>query len=189
MKPTKAEIDKAKKRRSQWQAGDEMHFRGSFGGGTDCYVVLDKEATAEMPPEDGAFIAYKKAFANGRRYHDGIPVVVTLFIPADADWQIGADEFNYVERSRYSDRDQRSINSEYKCRASKAFVVSIESARCAEWAEEGRSYKQAQTNPQQGPETIYKVGSWVYPNDYEMLNKTCSNGIHFFMKRERARTY
>lgn len=87
--------------------------------------------------------------------------IATLLIPADA------------KRTGYSGR---------KCRASKAFVLAIEDSR-------GNHIKEA-TNNYHTNLITYTVGEMVYPDAYDdSREKTCTNGIHFFMTKEEAKNY
>jgi len=60
-----------------------------------------------------------------------------------------------------------------KCRAEFADVVEIEGSTEA-------------TSERGG---VYRVGERVYPDSFDPLLTTCSNGIHFFMTRKEAQDY
>ena len=60
-----------------------------------------------------------------------------------------------------------------KCRAEFADVVEIEGSTEA-------------TSERGG---VYRVGERVYPDSFDPLLTTCSNGIHFFMSRKEAQDY
>ena len=60
-----------------------------------------------------------------------------------------------------------------KCRAEFADVVEIEGSNDA-------------TSERGG---VYRVGERVYPDSFDPLLTTCSNGIHFFMTRKEAQDY
>ena len=61
-----------------------------------------------------------------------------------------------------------------KCRASVVKVLAIEGDHPV-------------TSSNNGPETTYKIGGYVYPDRYNPDPRIeCSNGIHFFLTREEA---
>lgn len=110
-------------------------------------------------PDEGEFIGYKKAYANGKF------VIVTLRIPADA---------------------KRSSAFGRKCRCSKAEVIAIESVdnpelsintafSCYSGSENEIAYTVGETvYPDQ-----FDENRWL----------ECSSGIHFFMNKEEAIRY
>ena len=70
---------------------------------------------------------------------------------------------------------KRSCGTTRKCRCSGALVIGIQ----------GQS--QSVSNFSYGRRTIYTVGEYVYPDDYDEDRwNACSNGIHFFLTKEEA---
>jgi hypothetical protein len=68
----------------------------------------------------------------------------------------------------------------HKCRAERAFVVSIETNEGSP-CDSGMSRHNC--------EFIYKVGEEVIPDNYDTSLEECSNGIHFFLRKEDAKEY
>lgn len=68
-----------------------------------------------------------------------------------------------------------------KCRTNEAFVVSIKSI------DKSRTYKKGVS--MHDSSFIYRVGETVKPDFYDNNIEECSNGIHFFLTREKAENY
>lgn len=89
--------------------------------------------------------------------------IVELLIPADA---------------------KRSSATTRKCRASYAKVLSI-TTLLGEKVE-----TDSITNTAYSPNIVYKVGEFVYPDDFDDDRwNECSHGIHFFINRQEAVEY
>lgn len=111
-------------------------------------------------PEEGSFIAWKKAIGNNLEEHH--PVIVKLQIPEDA---------------------HRSSATTSKCRASKAVVMDIQSL-------EGESLEDAVACSMYDPDFIYETEKTVESIGFdENRFNECSSGIHFFMTRQEAVHY
>ena len=89
--------------------------------------------------------------------------IVELLIPADA---------------------KRCSATTQKCRASYAKVLSITTL-------EGEPINtDSVTNTEYSPNIVYKVGKFVYPDDFDDDRwNECSHGIHFFINRQEAVEY
>lgn len=111
-------------------------------------------------PEEGSFIAWKKALA-----HSGdalCPVIVKLQIPEDA---------------------HRSSATTNKCRASKAVVLDIQSLG-------GESLEDTVACSMYDRDFIYETEKTVESIGFdENRFNECSSGIHFFMNRQEAVDY
>ena len=112
-------------------------------------VIFNEHTSFFLPscPSIGAFTAFKKC-------NDDI--MVTLLIPEDA---------------------KRSSATSYKCRASKAVVLSID----GDLKEAVSIYDN---------KFIYRVGETITVDDFDDNRWVeCGRGIHFFMHRELAQIY
>jgi len=110
-------------------------------------------------PKEGSFIGYKKV-----KTTTGVHSIAVLEIPEDA---------------------LRISCGNYKCRCSKARVLRFESL-------DGRELKDtvAINLYTCNRRIVYKKGEMVYPDRFdENRFNTCSNGIHFFMSRDKAVEY
>ena len=89
--------------------------------------------------------------------------IVELLIPADA---------------------KRCSATTRKCRASYAKVLSITTL-------EGEPINtDSVTNTEYSPNIVYKVGEFVYPDEFDDNRwNECSHGIHFFINRQEAVEY
>lgn len=120
-------------------------------------------ATLSICPQDGSFIAFKKA-----RYRDDegfrCGCIVKLEIPADA---------------------KRSNATSRKCRASKARVISIETIAGDRIDEDVRVFSY------HDEDFTYSNGITVEPTEPFDENRweECAAGIHFFITREEAVAY
>ena len=111
-------------------------------------------------PEEGSFIAWKKALDNNLEEH--YPVIVKLQIPEDA---------------------HRSSATTRKCRASKAVVIDIQTL-------EGESLEGTVACSMYDHDFIYETGKTVESIGFdENRFNECSSGIHFFMNRQEAVCY
>lgn len=111
-------------------------------------------------PEEGSFVAWKKALDNNFGEH--YPVVVKLQIPEDA---------------------HRSSATASKCRASKAVVLDIQNI-------EGESLEGTVACSMYDHDFIYETGKTVESIGFdENRFNECSSGIHFFINRQEAVRY
>jgi hypothetical protein len=109
----------------------------------------------------GDIIGYKKIHSKNSE------LIATLFIPADASAIMGDAEAEFK-----------------KCRASKALVVSIVDSVSGKKVKSGVSGAVSYAS---GYRKTYKVGQWVYPDNFDTdTYQTCSSGIHFFISRKLA---
>lgn len=115
-------------------------------------------AQTRILPDTGAFTGWKKAYTI-----DGLPVIVKLRIPQDA---------------------QRSNSSGRKCRASKARVMALQDI-------EGHNLPQgAKAYSTHDPTFVYKVGETVEARHFNTNRWVeCTTGIHFFITRTEAVNY
>ena len=112
-------------------------------------------------PEEGAFIAYKKASFKKFSYSNKTSVIVKILVAEDA---------------------KRSSATTRKCRCSKAKVLSITSIDGKE------KFLEAHSNYDY--DFIYRVGEIVEVNDFDENRwNECSTGIHFFVTRNEAVNY
>lgn len=109
-------------------------------------------------PEEGEFIGWKLIF---RDLEDGcMPYYAKILIPADA---------------------KRTRTFTNKCRCSKAKVLEIVDIHEDPAPINARYYSFYDESFE------YKVGEWVYPDEYDgIVYNECSHGIHFFMSMEEC---
>lgn len=132
---------------------------------------ITKETKINIPmvcPEDGGFIAWKKAKRILQPYGDAPDnarsVLVKLYIPASA---------------------KRSSSTSSKCRCSEAKVLGIYDLSGNDISKVVPAVRSSYD-----PDFEYRVGTYVFiPNFDENRWSECSNGIHFFMDKDTARRY
>lgn len=112
-------------------------------------------------PEEGAFIAYKKASLKKISCSGKAAVIVKILVTEDA---------------------KRSSATTRKCRCSKAKVLSITSIDGQTEFSKAYSYRDCNF--------VYRVGEIVEVNDFDENRwNECSTGIHFFVTRDEAVNY
>ena len=133
--------------------------------GTNIKMPVHETDAPFIPPFKGGFTAWKIGYSGFSE------CLIELYIPADALWLIGIHN---------SYPGFYEFNSGYKCRASKAKVVTILNL-------DTNKYIKKATTAGYGSLTTYKVGKVVKPNSFNKnWNKVCTNGIHFFMNKKQA---
>jgi hypothetical protein len=126
----------------------------------DADLIGAKYFVPYVCPEEGSFIAWKKALDNNSEELN--PVIVKLQIPEDA---------------------HRSSATTSKCRASKAVVIDIQTL-------EGESLEGTVACSMYDHDFIYETGKTVESIGFdENRFNECSSGIHFFMNRQEAAHY
>lgn len=144
----------------------DANLRGASLMGADLSKAVLESADLEganyfipsVCPEEGAFIAWKKAITRDCHKHK-VSIIVKLLIPEDA---------------------LRSSGTSRKCRASKAIVLDIQSV-------EGKSLKGVTAYSQYDSRFIYETGMTINPDSFDTNQfNECSHGVHFFMSREEA---
>jgi hypothetical protein len=115
----------------------------------------------QIVPEKGSFIGWKQV--NLLSSNDSVEYIIKgiakLYIPANA----------------------KRISSGRKCRCSKAKVLKIYNPHT------GESFNTALSMYKDNFE--YKVGEYVYADDFDEECNECSNGINFFLSEREAMTY
>lgn len=110
-----------------------------------------------ITPAAGPFYGYKKAQSGNDT------VIITLLIPEDSK--------------------RISIPSSRKCRAEKAYVVSIESLDGA------KTYTEATSKFHTESPITYKTGEIIEADGFSDILIDCARGIHFFMTKEEAKEF
>lgn len=73
-----------------------------------------------------------------------------------------------------------------KCRASKAYVIGADLSRLYK----PQTIHDYVYRSSHDPKFEYKIGEWVVPDSFDDNRfDECSNGIHFFMRKEEAEKY
>jgi uncharacterized protein YjbI with pentapeptide repeats len=118
-------------------------------------------ALQQIVPETGSFIGWKQVnvYKSNENTEYIIKGIAKLYIPANA----------------------KRISSGRKCRCSKAKVLKIYNPHT------GESFNTALSMYKDNFE--YKVGEYVYADDFDEECNECSNGIHFFLSEREAMTY
>lgn len=126
---------------------------------------MDCIGLESMCPEEGSFIAYKKASVFNKLSNndcDDNKCIVKLLITSDA---------------------KRSSATSSKCRASKVKVLEIQDF-------EGNKLNCVACSSFWDNNTLYKVGETIEVKNFDENRwEECSTGIHFFMNRRNAVNY
>ena len=146
----------------------------------------------DVCPEEGSFIGYKKVWHINDSSWMALPMLPNSKIT------------EYIAVLEIPEDAKRSSGGSDKCRADKVKVLRIEDM-------DGNEVKDAvgysiiglqsfsfttmsgaygTTVPQQIPTCKYKVGEMIYADSFdENKFNTCSNGIHFFISKDRAKEF
>ncbi len=118
---------------------------------------------------------YKKCFSEDLKRF----VLVELEIPDDATWMTPKYEDPFTFRHfSIKDNDKFNVNISKKSRASHAYVVKIHGEEKIAYSLHNQRFK-------------YKVGETVRPEEQfdNCSDYVCGSGIHFFLDKEKAKTY
>lgn len=86
-----------------------------------------------------------------------------------------------IVKLQITEDSQRSSSTSFKCRASKAVVLSIEN-------KDGSKYEHDSVCSNYDSKFTYKIGETIEVSDYDANRwNECSTGIHFFMSKEMAK--
>ena len=125
-------------------------------------------------PEEGGFIAYKKVAMVNKT----VPLPQSRFCIAVLEIPEDARRLTAIDPCKTGPKD-----FVYKCRADKVKVLRIESIS-------GKTINKKAFSCFYDNYCTYKAGEMIYADAFDHDNRNqCSNGIHFFMKREDAVNY
>lgn len=152
----------------------------------------------EVCPEEGSFIGYKKVL-----YVDDLNHLSFMYLDRWRALKLPNSKITeYIAVLEIPEDAKRSSGGSDKCRADKVKVLRLEDM-------DGNEVKDivgysiiglesfvnskniyATVLPQHIPMCIYKAGEMIYADSFdENKFNTCSNGIHFFISKDRAREF